>query len=70
MNMAAPKRNVEAQPSDADTLRLTMRECAAELDTALALKVGVMDSENKARAIEQERVQIMAGVAARLREAS
>lgn len=60
---------LEETPSEAATLRQTMLQCAAELDTALALKVGVMDSENKARAVEQERLQIIAGVAARLHAA-
>lgn len=67
MNMPAPKR--EETPSEAETLRQTMRQCADELDEALALKIGVMDSENKAHAINQQRMGAMQSVAARLRDA-
>jgi hypothetical protein len=58
----------EAQ-SEAATLRQTMLQCAAELEEALALKVGVMDSENKAAGVNAQRMGAMQSVAARLREA-
>lgn len=65
--MASPKR-VET-PTEGETLRQTMRECAHELEEALALKVGVMDSESKAHAVNTQRMGAMQSVAARLREA-
>jgi hypothetical protein len=46
-----------------------MCQCAAELDEALALKVGVMDSESKAAAVNSQRMGAMQSVSARLREA-
>jgi hypothetical protein len=55
--------------SEAATLRQTMLQCAAELEEALELKIGVMDSENKAAAINSQRMGAMQAVAARLREA-
>jgi hypothetical protein len=58
-----------ARSNEAATLRQTMLQCAAELEEALALKVGVMDSENKAAAINAQRMGAMQAVAARLREA-
>lgn len=69
MNMAKPARTPDESASDADTLRLMMRQCAAELEEALALKIGVMDSESKAAAINSQRMGAMQAVAARLREA-
>ena len=45
-------------------------QCADELDEALALKLGVMDSDSKAHAINSQRVGAMQAVAARLREAA
>lgn len=65
--MANPKK-IDA-PSEADVLRQTMLQCAAELEEALALKIGVMDSENKAAAVNSQRMGAMQAVAARLREA-
>jgi stage III sporulation protein SpoIIIAA len=50
-------------------LRELMRSCAYELEAALALKVGVMDSESKAAAINAERAGAMQAVAERLRGA-
>jgi hypothetical protein len=68
--MGKPVRTPEEEaPSEAERLRLTMRQCAAELEEALALKVGVMDSESKAAAINTQRMGAMQAVAARLREA-
>lgn len=69
--MAAKKRDNETgeMPTDADILRQTMRQCADELDEALALKVGVMDSDSKAAAVAAQRVGAMQAVVARLREA-
>lgn len=69
--MAAKKRDNETGEvqNDAEALRQTMRKCADELDEALALKVGVMDSENKAAAINSQRAGAMQAVAQRLREA-
>lgn len=51
------------------TFRLLAIQCAAELDEALALKVGVMDSESKAHAVNTQRMGAMQSVAARLRDA-
>lgn len=65
--MAAAKR--EETSNEAQVLRQTMRQCAAELEEALSLKVGVMDSESKAAAVNSQRVGAMQSVAARLREA-
>lgn len=71
MNMAAKKRDNETGEvlNEAEVLRQTMRQCADELDEALALKVGVMDSESKAAAVNSQRMGAMQAVAARLREA-
>lgn len=55
--------------SEPEKLRATMRECAIELDKALGYRVGVMDSESKARAIDARRLEIMQEVAERLRQA-
>jgi hypothetical protein len=68
----AKKRDIETgEASDGtEQLRQTMRQCADELDQALTLKVGVMDSESKALAIAAQRTEAMAAVAARLREAA
>ncbi len=66
--MAQAKRTPDAS-TEAESLRVQMRFCADELDRALALKIGVMDSESKARAIEAERAQVMQDVSTRLREA-
>lgn len=44
------------------------RQCAAELEEAAALKVGVMDSESRAAAIAAQRLGAIESVAARLRE--
>jgi stage III sporulation protein SpoIIIAA len=66
--MATLKLNPE-RPTDADLLRDTMRQCAADLEDVLALKVGVMDSESKAAAVAKLRVDAMHSVVARLREA-
>lgn len=65
------KRDVETGEAvnEAETLRALMRECAAELEAAAALKVGVMDSESKAHAISNQRLDAMQSVALRLREA-
>lgn len=49
--------------------REVMRQCAADLDAAIALKIGVMDSESRAAAVNEQRLRIMQAVAARLREA-
>ena len=57
------------KPDEAQLLRATMRECAAELEAALSLKVGVMDSESKAHAINARRIDVMQSVAQRLQEA-
>ena len=70
--MAVKKRDHESGegiPDECEVLRATMRQCADELDQALALKVGVMDSESKAAAINGQRMGAMQSVAARLREA-
>lgn len=64
MNMVAKKAD-----NDAEVLRQTMRECAADLFTAIELRAGVMDSESKVQAINSQRVDIMQAVAERLREA-
>jgi hypothetical protein len=70
MNMAKRRDNETGELVDeAATLRQTMLQCAAELEEALALKVGVMDSESKAAAINSQRMGAMQSVAARLREA-
>jgi hypothetical protein len=69
--MAKKRDNETGEISDgAESLRHTMRQCADELDEALSLKVGVMDSESKAAAIAGQRTGAMTAVAARLREAA
>jgi stage III sporulation protein SpoIIIAA len=69
--MAKKRDNETGELSDgAEALRQTMRQCADELDEALALKVGVMDSESKAAGIASQRTGAMQAVAARLREAA
>jgi stage III sporulation protein SpoIIIAA len=69
--MSTKKRDAETGEvqNEAATLRLLMRQCADELDEALALKVGVMDSESKAAAVNSQRMGAMQSVATRLREA-
>jgi hypothetical protein len=71
MNMAPKKRDNDSGEvlNEAATLRQTMLQCAVELEEALELKVGVMDSENKAAGINAQRIGAMQAVAARLREA-
>ncbi len=68
--MAAAKRTPLETPSEEDKLRTTMRRCADELDQAIALRFGVMDSESKAIEVTRQRTEAMAKVAARLREAA
>ncbi len=68
--MAAAKRTPDETPSEEDKLRTTMRRCADELDQAIALRFGVMDSESKAIEVTRQRTEAMAKVAARLREAA
>lgn len=53
--------------SEAATLRATLKDLADELDAAAALKTGVMDSESKAHAMNNQRLDVMQSVAARLR---
>ncbi len=44
-------------------------ECIAKLETALAMKAGVMDSDSRRDAIEQKRLSIVNEVVERLRAA-
>lgn len=44
-------------------------ECVSELDRALALRCGVMDSDSKRERVEGERMQIVQSVVERLRAA-
>jgi uncharacterized protein YbjT (DUF2867 family) len=69
--MATKKRDNETGEivDAAEVLRQTMRQCAAELEEAIALKVGVMDSDSKVLAVTNQRLGAMQSVAARLREA-
>lgn len=70
MNMAKKRDNESGEVlNDAAVLRQTMQQCATELEEAIALKIGVMDSESKAAAVTSQRLGAMQAVAARLREA-
>jgi hypothetical protein len=51
-------------------LREIIRVCADELDEAVALRIGVMDSESRAHAVNAQRMGAMQSVAGRLREAA
>lgn len=59
----------DEQTGSLEAFQITARHCANELEEALALKVGVMDSESKAAAVNSQRMGAMQSVAARLREA-
>lgn len=49
--------------------RATMLACAAELEAATQLRIGVMDSDSKRARIEQERMDIVRRVIEKLRAA-
>ncbi len=74
MSMAAGKNTLtlkkrdDDQPDGAEHLRTVMRQCADELDQALVMRIGLMDSESRVIAITAQRNAIMQAVAARLRE--
>jgi hypothetical protein len=46
----------------------TLRDCAADLDKSLALRVGVMDSQSRIETVFREQRAIIEDVSRRLRE--
>lgn len=57
----------DAQADSSVDLRLVMQKCADDIDCALALKIGYMDSESRVIEINATRDRMLQAVAARLR---